>query len=274
MTFRVRLVRAARTLAIVYLGVLLVMVIFEEKLIFFPNAGPPSDWKPPGLTFEDAHFQAPDGARLHGWYVPHPSPRVTVLFAHGNAGNLTLRAGVLHQLHALGADVLIFDYRGYGKSEGSPNEAGILSDTRAARAWLSAKTGVAQNEIILMGRSLGGGVMVDLAAQDGAGGLVLESTFTSLPDVAARVYPWLPVRWLMRNRLESIGKIGDYKGPLLQSHGDADTLIPFDLGEQLFAAAGSRDKQFFVLKGRDHNDRQTPAYYQALDAFFDRVSQQ
>jgi fermentation-respiration switch protein FrsA (DUF1100 family) len=146
-----------------------------------------------------------------------------------------------------------------------------LADARAARAWLAKRTGVAENKIVLFGESLGGGVAVDLAAEDGAGGLVLLSTFTSLPDVAARVYPWVPVRWLMRTRLDSLSKIGRYAGPVIQFHGDRDEIIPFELGETLFAAVADPGKQFIKLPGGTHNSHPPQAFSDGLKEFFVRL---
>ncbi|HUT11337.1 MAG TPA: alpha/beta hydrolase [Thermoguttaceae bacterium] len=244
----------------------------ENSAVFQPAPYSEGNWQPEGLDFEDVWFTAADGTQLHGWYCPHPSPRAAVLFAHGNAGNLSHRAELLRLLHDhLGVAVMAFDYRGYGRSTGSPDEWGILQDARAARAWLASRLQIAESDVVLMGRSLGGGVMVDLAAADGARGLILESTFTSLPEAAAEMAPWLPARLLMQNRLDSLSKIAHYHGPLLQSHGDADRVIPFEQGRRLFAAApdrpGCRPKRFITIPGGDHNDPQTPDYYQALDEF-------
>jgi len=244
----------------------------EKSLVFLPAKHPAGNWMPQGLVFEEARFESADGTRLHGWYVPHDRARAVVLFCHGNAGNVTHRADVLRTLHdRVGVSVMIFDYRGYGRSEGTPSEAGTLADARAARAWLARRTQRAEKEIVLLGRSLGGGVAVDLAAADGAAGLVLESTFPSIPEVAASHFPWLPARPLMRTRFDSLAKIGDYHGPLLQSHGDADTTIPYKLGRRLFDAA-NEPKQFVTIPGGGHNDPQTPEYYAALIAFLDRLS--
>ncbi len=262
--------RLVLAIAVGYLLILLVMLAMENALIFFPTAYPDGIWNPPGLEFEDAWFEASDGTKLHGWFVPHARPRAVVLFAHGNAGNLSHRYDLLQELSRLGVSVMIFDYRGYGRSSGSPSEAGILDDARAARRWLAKRTGVAERDVVLMGESLGGGVMVDLAAHDGARALVLENTFTSLPDVAAHHYPWLPVRMLMRTRLDSVAKIADYHGPLLQFHGDADTIIPFEIGRRLFEAA-NEPKQFVNTAGRDHNDPQPPELWEALDRFLDQI---
>lgn len=265
--------RVFRTVSIVYLGVLLLMLMFERALIFFPTKYPDGQWQPPNLVFEDAYFTARDGTKLHGWHMPHPAPRAHILFAHGNAGNLSHRADEVRLLHdRLAVSVLIFDYRGYGRSEGSPDEAGILQDARAARAWLAERAGVAESDIVLLGRSIGGAVAVDLAAEDGAAGLILQSTFTSLPETASVHYPWLPAKLLMRTRLESINKIGRYDGPLLASHGNADTIVPYRLGRQLFeAAVNSHDKKFLTIEGGDHNDPQPLWYYDEVDQFLGRI---
>ena len=161
--------------------------------------------------------------------------------------------------------MLALDYRGYGKSEGSPNEAGVIADGRAARAWLADKARLQAKDLVLWGESLGCGVAIELAA-DGARALILENAFTSLPDVAAYHYPWAPVRILMRNRLRSIDKIGQFKGPILQAHGDADTIIPYEIGRRLFEAA-SEPKEFITIPGGDHNDPRTPQFWQAADQF-------
>ncbi len=248
-----------------FILLLVAMMFMEESLVFFPSRAAYGRWRRPGV--DEVEFQSTDGTRLYGWYLPHPQPRAVLLFACGNAGNITYRAERLEQLRQdLKLTVFAFDYRGYGRSEGQPSEAGILLDARAARSWLAQRAGVAEQEIVLMGESLGGGVMVDLAGRDGARGLILENTFTSLPDVAAYHYPWIPVRLLMRNRLDSLAKIRSYHGPLVQCHGDADQIIPFAIGRKLFDAA-NQPKRFVHLPGHDHNDELPPEYMAALDEF-------
>ncbi len=180
------------------------------------------------------------------------------------------RFDLLYVFAPLGASVLVFDYRGYGRSAGSPNEAGVLADARAARRWLADRAGTPQQAIVLCGESLGGGVQVDLAARDGARGLILLSTFDSLAGVAGYHFPWVPVRLLLRTRLDSLAKIADYRGPLLQIHGRADTIVPFRLAEKLFAAAG-QPKELVALDDHDHNDPLSPAAIQAIDRFLDRL---
>lgn len=244
----------------------------ERRQVFHPVKYPDGDWKPRGLAVEDAWFTSADGTKLHGWYVPCEQPRAYVLYAHGNAGNLSHRGRILRSLkerHRV--SVMIFDYRGYGRSEGEPTERGILQDARAARKWLARRAGIAESDIILMGRSLGGGVAVDLAAKDGAAGLVLQNTFTSLPDVANALMPYLPAKWLMSYRLDSLSKIKDYKGPLLQSHGDADRLIPIDQGRKLHDAAPG-PKQFITVAGGGHNSPANAEFHRAFDALIERVA--
>ena len=239
----------------------------ERALLYHPSPFPDVDQIPASLPFEDAWFQAEDGTQLHGWFLGHAEPRAVALFCHGNAGNIFSRGEslkILNRRHGLA--VMSFDYRGYGKSEGKPNENGILQDARAARTWLAKRTGVRESDIVLLGRSLGGAVAVDLA-QDGARGLVLASTFSSLPETAAHHVPWMLPNLNMTQRLNSTKKIRNYNGPLLQSHGDADKLIPLELGRKLFNAAPSANKKFIVLPGAGHNDPQPEQYRRAFDDF-------
>jgi fermentation-respiration switch protein FrsA (DUF1100 family) len=239
----------------------------ERSFVFHPAPYPQGDWRADDLVHEEAWFQAADGTRLHGWYCPAANPRAVLLYTHGNAGNVTDCKGAARLLQEkLGVSVLVFDYRGFGRSEGTPTEEGILADARAARRWLAARAGVAEGDIVLLGRSLGGGVAVDLAARDGARGLILENTFTSVPEVAARQVRPLPVSSLMQVRLDSLSKIRAYNGPLLQTHGDADRLIPFDLGKRLYEAANP-PKRFIPVPGGGHNDPPPREYYRALDEF-------
>ncbi len=266
-----RTLRLIFTALAIYLLIVVCMMFLEESLIYFPSKYPEGDWKPRGLEFEDAWFQAADGIKLHGWYVPREKPAAIILFCHGNAGNVTDRADILEILHnVVGASVLVFDYRGYGRSAGKPNEKGILSDARAARAWLANREKIAEKDIVVMGESLGGAVAVDLAAKDGAKGLVLIGTFTSAPDIAAYHYPLLPVRLLMHTRLDALGQIANYKGPLLDMHGQADTIVPFQFGKKLFDAA-NEPKQLLVFPHHDHNDPPPDKFFEALEDFLKKL---
>jgi len=246
---------------------------WDNRFVYHPTRYPEGDWRPEQVGAEDAYFQADDGTRLHGWFVEHPRPRAVVLIAHGNAGNLSDRWPLLELMrNRLGVSAMIFDYRGFGRSEGTPSERGVLADARAARRWLAHRTGVSESQIVLYGQSLGGGVMVDLAARDGARALVLESTFTSLPDVASKQVPWLPVGWLMTNRYDSLAKIARYHGPLLQAHGDADRLIAIDDARDLYEAAPTNRKRFVTIPGAGHNWAPTRQYVEELDRFLGEVT--
>ena len=227
----------------------------ERSLLYQPSSAEVGDWKPPPeIGFEHCDFRAKDDTWLYGWFLDHPERRAVVLFMHGNGGNVAMWAPSLQYLvERHRAAALVFDYRGYGRSEGHPTEQGLLQDARAARKWLAERTGVTEQSVVLMGQSLGGGVAVDLAAEDGARGLVLVSTFTSAPDVAAHHMPWLPVHLLMTQRYNSLDKIKQYHGPLLMCHGDADRVIPFEQGERLFAAAPTKNKYFIRHPGDDQN---------------------
>jgi len=249
----------------------LLLSFFENSLIYMPSVYPSGRWQPVGLEFEDAYFQSADGTKLHGWFVPHERPRAVILFSHGNGGNLSHRGETIAEMvRRLQVSVMIYDYRGYGRSEGRPNEAGVLADARSARAWLARRAGISERDVVLFGESLGGAVAVDLAAHDQARGLILENTFSSLPDVAAHHYWWLPVRLLMRTRLDSAAKIRGYRGPVLQIHAEQDTIVPVRFAKKLFEQA-NEPKTWVSISDNDHNDPQTPEFYRAVDQFLDHL---
>lgn len=263
--------RLVRLVAVAYLLMLLLLLLLENTLIYPAPKHPLGDWEADYFEHEDVWFTSADGTKLHGWLVEHPQSRAVVLYAHGNGENVAYLGPYLKQLsEELRLTIFAFDYRGYGRSEGSPSEQGILEDAAAAHAWVTKRTGLPANQIVLMGRSLGGAVAIDLAAKYGARGLVVQNTFTSLPDAAAWHYPWAPVRWLMRNRYDSLAKIARYEGPLLASHGTADEVVPLALGQKLFAAAPGR-KEFFTIEGRGHNDPEPREYYRVLDRWLDSL---
>jgi uncharacterized protein len=242
----------------------------DERLLFFPAKHPAGDWAPRDLRFEDVWFTAKDGTRLHGWYCPREGSRATILIAHGNAGNVATRVGWLRYLQSTArVSTFMFDYRGYGRSEGVPTVEGVLDDAREARAKLRELAGIQDAEMVLMGESLGGAIAVQLAAESAPRALILQSTFSSLRDVADVHYPGLS--WLVpKAKLDSAARIAQYHGPLLQSHGDADRVIPFTSGEQLFRAA-NEPKSFVTVPGAGHNDWLTEHYLRRLDAFIDRI---
>ena len=239
----------------------------DELFALFPAKYPQGDWRPADVVFEDCWFWSIDGLRLHGWYYRHDRPRAALLFLHGNAGNLSHRAPVVKFLHdRFAMSVLIFDYRGYGRSEGIPTIEGILRDARAARHHLAEREAIAEKEVVLLGESLGGAVAVDLAGDDGARALILESTFSSLRDVAASHYSQTLAGIVPADKLDSASKIKKFVGPLFQSHGDRDGTVPYSLGRKLFDAA-NQPKTFIPLPGRDHNDPKPDDYYRAMEGF-------
>lgn len=245
----------------------------DELLLFFPTKHPRGNWKPHDLVFEDVWITAKDGTRIHGWFCPCENPRAVVLFAHGNAGNLSDRAALMTYFQKqLRLTTLIFDYRGYGRSEGRPTVSGVISDGLAAANFLEKHAGIDKSELVLMGRSLGGAIVVQIAPEIQPRGLIIESTFSSLKQIAKHHYSMLA--WLVpRNKLDSKTAIAGYKGHLLQSHGAADQVIPFDLGVELFNAA-NEPKQFIELENADHNDSPPKSYYKQLSNFLESLPTQ
>ena len=242
--------------------------ILERWLVFPAPPVNEDDWDVPDLPYEDIYFRADDGTRLHGWFIPHPAPKAYVLYCHGNGeyvAQLSNRLRVLHQ--RIGVTVFAWDYRGYGHSQGTPHEKNVIPDARRAHLWLADKVGISPADIVLIGRSLGGAVAVALAAEYHVRGLVLDRTFASLLDAAAYNYPWLPVRWIMQNKFSSIERIKSYHGPLLQAHGTADQVVPFDQGKKLFEAAPGADKRFLTVEDGNHSGPLPEFCYQALVDF-------
>jgi len=243
----------------------------DELLLFFPSKYPNGDWNPEDLQFQDIFFAAADGTKLHGWYCPVETPRAVVLVAHGNAGHVASRAPWLRYLQTrANVSVFMFDYRGYGRSEGRPSVEGAIQDAMAAREKLCEIAAIKESGMLLMGESLGGAIVIQLANKSPPQGLILQSTFSSLRDVADVHFPRLS--WLVpRNKLDSVTQIAAYRGPLLQSHGTADRTIPFSSGAKLFGAA-NEPKTFVTIENADHNNWMTDDYLKRLDEFIARVS--
>ncbi len=227
--------------------------MIERTFIYFPErrlAATPADV---GLEFEDLRFRAADGTRLHGWLVPGRA-ETPLLWFHGNAGNIGDRVPLLADLHReLQVAILILEYRGYGASEGTPSEAGLYLDARAALATLAEQLAVPAGRVVLFGQSLGAAVAVELASHGPPAGLILESPFTSVADMARHHYAWLPVWPLLRGRFDSLARIADLSAPLLLVHGADDEIVPARMGERLFAAA-REPKRLLLIPGGGHND--------------------
>ena len=196
--------------AAAYAMLLLFLYFTQDGMLYLPDLPSRELEATPkeiGLEYREVRMETEDGETLHGWYVPADDARATLLFFHGNAGNISHRLTSLSQMNSLGLNVLIFDYRGYGKSSGKPSEEGLYRDGRAAWRYLAERLDTENGATILFGRSLGGGVATRLALEINPAGLVLESPFTSVPDMAADLYPMLPARWLSRNRFDNLKRI-------------------------------------------------------------------
>ncbi len=235
-----------------YLIILLLMYLFQSAFIYFPTKNLTATPEDRGLEYEEVYLYTEDDLRLHGWYIPAQEARGSVLFFHGNAGNISGRLESIMIFNELRLNVMIFDYRGYGRSEGKPTEQGTYKDAIAAWRYLTEVQDENPRDIILFGRSLGGGVAAWLASEVEAGGLVLESTFTSAADLAAEIYPFIPVRWLLRIRYPVIDYIHEIRKPVMIAHSRNDEVIPYHHGQKLYEAA-SEPKYRMELQG-GHND--------------------
>ena len=230
----------------------------ERRLIFFPEAGPVGLPGPAsGLVARRFTIVTPDHLRLVGWSVAPPpgDPHGRwVLILHGNSGNIATPGRIEHnrQLYGLGLGIVAFDYRGYGESEGTPTESGLYTDARAAYDFLRDSLGAPASRIVIYGHSLGSAVAIELASTVAAGGLIVEGGFTSLPDLGAEIYLWIPVRALARSRFASLDRIGGVRMPILGIHGRDDMTIPIAQGRRLFAGAPA-PKEFLEVAG-GHDD--------------------
>lgn len=235
----VRLLAGSLVLVVVlaYLGLVVLMYQNQNRLVYTPSYTLATTPLSGGLAYEDVWLDTEDGERLHGWYIPSEPANGTVLFFHGNGGNVSHyldRAGLYHRL---GWNTLLFDYRGYGQSSGTPSEAGIYQDAAAAWAELVERRGIPPERIVVAGYSLGGAVAVWTATTYHPRALILESTFTSLPDVGAEHYPLLPVGLILRDHYPTLERMASLRVPVLILHSRDDRLIPFQQGQQLYAAA-------------------------------------
>jgi fermentation-respiration switch protein FrsA (DUF1100 family) len=254
------------------LGVALLMVgvvWFEDLFIYFPSRGSAGTPAERGLPYEDVELTAADGVRLHGWFVPGREP-LTLLWFHGNAGHIGHRLEHLALMHQrLGVSVFMHGYRGYGRSEGRPSEAGFYRDADASLAYLRARPDVGPDGVVLYGQSLGSAVAVELASRERVRGLILEAPFASIPAMARAVYPFLSVWPFLRTRYDSLSRIGDVEAPVLILHSEKDEIVPYQQGRDLYAAA-REPKRFHTIVGAGHNDafyRGGQGYWQALEGF-------
>jgi len=241
----------------------------ESRLIYYPERAIAMTPRQHGMKYEEVWLTTADNVRLNGWFMPssHPSGK-TLLLLHGNAGNISHRFDKYAIFHELGLDIFALDYRGYGKSEGAPSETGLYLDARAAYRYLREQRGIDQHKLVVYGESLGVAVAVDLLGQVAAAGLALEAGFTSAPDVGQEMYPFLPMRWLMRAQYDALGKIGRIDAPLLIFHSRDDEFFTMRHAQKLLAAAPAR-KELIELRG-GHNDafmQSAEVYREALRHF-------
>lgn len=251
-----------RILVTAYAGLAIALFIFQPRMIYYPESEISMSPEDIGLSYEDVSFRASDGTELSGWFIPVEGSSGTVLFCHGNAGNISHRLDSIRVFKRLGLDIFIFDYRGYGKSGGKPSEQGTYMDAEAAWRYLTDKRRIPPQRIIVFGRSLGGPVAARLTLEHTPGALIVESSFTSIPDIAARYYPYLPVRLISRYRYNTEEYINRVNCPVLIVHSKDDDMIPFSHGLRLFESA-REPKQFLEISGsHDYGFIQSAAHYE------------
>lgn len=254
MRMRIRriLIRAVVIVACVYVGLAVLLFFAQSNFVYYPSRQMDSTPKSSGLDYEDITFTSSDGVNLNGWFIPAEKSPCVVLFCHGNAGNLSSWLPAAEMVHDMGFSVFIFDYRGYGLSGGKPTEDGTYLDADAAWTYLAETRKVPPEQVVIVGRSLGGPIAARLAGRVNPRALVLESTFTSMQDVAGDLFPCMPTRLICRFKYPTRKYLKDVKCPVLIVHSREDELIPFKHGEGLFEAA-AEPKRFLEIKGT-HND--------------------
>jgi uncharacterized protein len=244
------------TITVAFFYIVLVLLVFwgQSRLIYFPEIGREIVTTPDqiGLAYESIEISTTDHQTLHSWFVPAAEAKGTVLFFHGNAGNISHRLDYLSMFNRLGYNTLIFDYRGYGQSSGKPSESGTYLDAAAAWRYLTEVKEIVPSSVMLFGESLGGAVAAWLAAREKPGMLVLASVFTSVPDLATQIYPFLPVRQIARYEYNTLENLRSVSCPVFVAHSPQDEIVPFVHGQDLFQIA-SEPKQFLTLQG-GHND--------------------
>lgn len=238
------------------------IMFFESSFIYFPSRYPEGEWSisdnDTAFRIEDVYFRATDNVNLHGWYCAplqrseSGAPEMVILFLHGNAGNISHRRELVGGLMNASTNVFIIDYRGYGRSEGLPSEQGLYADARGAWNYLTVERNIGANRIVVMGESLGGAVAIQLATEVQPAGLIVQSSFTSIGDMAQRVIPFVP-RFLLRTKMNSLERIARVECPKLFIHSRTDEIVPFEMGRRLFDAA-SEPKQFYIIERASHNE--------------------
>lgn len=251
-----------------YAAVVLLAWLFQARLLYLPSAIVEATPADRGMAYEEVSLETTDGVRLAAWHVPAEPARGTLLFLHGNAGNISHRLESIAQFRELGLSVLIVDYRGYGRSEGRPSEAGTARDARAAWSYLVEQRGIPPERIVIFGRSLGAAVAAELARGRSPAAVVLESPFTSVPDMAQAVYPFLPARWLARIRYPTVEYVREIQAPVLVIHSEEDEIIPFAHGRAVHAAARDPKRLLRIRGGHNTGFLESDESYRAgIDDF-------
>lgn len=245
---------------------------FEHSQVYCPSRTLEAAAEVLGRPFEDVALATRDGVGLHGWFFPAarnaPRAQLVLLLLHGNVGNVSHRLDFCRAWLELGLNVFLFDYRGYGRSGGRPTEPGTYLDAQAAYGWLRLK-GFPPSQIIALGKSLGGGVASELALREPLGGLILQSTFTSIPDLGVELFPWLPVRWLGSIQYDTLSRLPRIKLPLLVVHSRDDELVRFQHAQNNFAAANEPKMFLEIAGGHTHVlERGREHYLRGLENFF------
>ncbi|TXI19151.1 MAG: alpha/beta hydrolase [Nitrosomonas sp.] len=254
----------------VYVAIVLLLYFGQSRLVYFPLQSISQTPAGFGLDYTSVSIATSDGETLHGWWVPVADAKGTVLFFHGNAGNISHRLDYLPMFKRLGYNTLLLDYRGYGQSSGIPTESGTYLDAQAAWQYVTEVQGITPEQIVLYGESLGGAVAAWLATHEKPSLLVLASTFTSVYDLAEELYPFLPVRWITRFQYNTLEALRSVACPVFIAHSPQDEIIPFDHGQRLYQAA-SEPKQFLMLEG-GHNSGfifMRPEWINTLGEFMD-----
>ncbi len=272
-TFSLRrmILLALSCLVIAYAVLVAFVYLRQAKMLYFPTRHIDATPATINLPFDEVTLQTADGLHISAWYIPSPHAKGFLIFCHGNAGNISHRLDSLQIFHELNLSVLIFDYRGYGGSEGEPTEKGTYLDAEAAYDYLVSVRKAAPSQIIIFGRSLGSAVAAELAARRTTGALIVESGFTSIPDLGRRFFPHMPVRVISRFHYATIDKVGRLLLPKLFIHSPDDEIIPYAQGRQLFEAA-AEPKEFLTIRG-DHNGgflMSRESYVRGLEGFLEK----
>ncbi|MCS7293720.1 MAG: alpha/beta hydrolase [Gloeomargarita sp. SKYBB_i_bin120] len=265
--------RAVRITAGVYGGLLLLLWLGQARLMYFPSRQIVATPQDTGLSYEDLRLTTADGVTISAWWIPAPDPNAPVLlFAHGNGGNISYRLPYMRIFYGLGLASLFFDYRGYGESEGEPTEQGTYLDGEAAWRYLTETRHIPPERIVLYGESLGGAIATYLAVRFRPAGVILGSTFTSVPDIAKGLFPYMPVDWLAQFQYNNLERIQQIHVPVLVIHSPQDEIIPFDHGKRLYAAAN--EPKFFLQIQGDHNEGfldSLPVYEAGIRQFLEKI---